>query len=89
MVGALPPFAEVLATGDVTFAGQQPSVFLCSDDLPAKTEVGRLIADLGCPACWRWAAARCGLVEPAMMLLVTIAYGGDNPRTVGLNLLER
>jgi predicted dinucleotide-binding enzyme len=89
VVGAIPPFAEVLASGDVTFADQRPSVFLCSDDPPAKTDVGRLVADLGAQPVDAGPLRASRLVEPAMMLLVSLAYGGDNPRTVGLKLLER
>lgn len=89
VVGAIPPFAEVLASGDLTFAGQSPSVFLCSDDLSAKIEVGRLITDLGAHPVDAGPLRAARLVEPAMMLVVRIAYGGESPRTVGLKFLER
>jgi 8-hydroxy-5-deazaflavin:NADPH oxidoreductase len=89
VVGALPPFADVLASENVTFGGHRPTVFLCSDDQSAKTDVARLIQDLSAEPVDAGPLTASRLVEPAMMLLVAIAYGSPTPRTVGLKLLER
>jgi predicted dinucleotide-binding enzyme len=89
VVAALPPFAEVLASNDMTFGGQRPTVFLCSDDRSAKADIERLVQDLGAEAADAGPLTSSRWVEPAMMLLVAIAYGSGSPRTVGLKLLER
>lgn len=89
VVGALPPFADVLASDDVNFGGQRPTVFLCGDDRSAKADVERLVQDLDAEAVDAGPLTASRLVEPAMMLLVSIAYGSGSLRTVGLKLLER
>jgi predicted dinucleotide-binding enzyme len=89
VVSAIPPFAEALANGDLAYdGGLAPSVFMCGDDDHAKAAVERLVLDLGAHPVDAGALAVARLVEPAMMLLVRIAYAGV-PRDVGLRLLER
>jgi 8-hydroxy-5-deazaflavin:NADPH oxidoreductase len=89
VVAAIPPFARAIASGDLAYDhGLAPSVFLCGDDPAAKAVVERLVRDIGAQPvdAGRLSAAR--LVEPAMMLLIGLAYAGV-PRDVGLRLLER
>jgi predicted dinucleotide-binding enzyme len=89
VVSAIPPFAEALQNGDLRYDhGLAPSVFVCGDDDGAKRVVEQLVRDLGAQPvdAGRLEAAR--FVEPAMMLLIGIAYAGV-PRDVGLRLLER
>jgi predicted dinucleotide-binding enzyme len=89
VVAAIPPFAEALANGDLSYdEGLSPSVFLCGDDEDAKATVERLVADLGAQPVDAGPLSAARLVEPAMMLLISLAYGGL-PRDVGLRLLER
>jgi predicted dinucleotide-binding enzyme len=89
VVAAIPPFAEALANGDLAYdCGLSPTVFLCGDDPPAKELIEPLVADLGAHPADAGPLAAARLVEPAMMLLVSIAYAGV-PRDVGLRLLER
>ena len=88
VVAAIPPFAEVLANGQGEIAGQRPSVFICGDDGPAKTQIAQLVSDLGAEPVDAGALPTARLVEPAMMLLVSLAYGGGRPRVLGLKLLE-
>jgi predicted dinucleotide-binding enzyme len=89
VVAAIPPFAEALADRQLDYdCGLAPSVFLCSDDAQAKELVQPLVADLGAHPVDAGPLAAARLVEPAMMLLVSIAYAGV-PRDVGLRLLER
>ena len=79
-VAAIPPFANAIASGTLSYdAGLAPTVFVCGDDDGAKRVVEPV--DAG-----PLSAAR--LVEPAMMLLVSLAYSGV-PRDIGLRLLER
>jgi 8-hydroxy-5-deazaflavin:NADPH oxidoreductase len=89
VVAAIPPFAEALANGHLAYdCGLAPSVFLCGDDPRAKELVESLAADLGAHPVDAGPLAAARLVEPAMMLLIAIAYAGV-PRDVGLRLLER
>jgi predicted dinucleotide-binding enzyme len=89
LVSAIPPFAEALENGDLFYdCGLTPSVFVCSDDDGAKELVGGLISDLGAQPVDAGPLSAARLVEPAMMLLVSIAYSGV-PRDVGLRILER
>lgn len=86
-VAAIPPFAELLASGDVVVDGRPPSVFCCADDDGARATVAGLVRDIGLHAVDAGPLEAARLVEPAMLLLVRLAYGGPAPRTVGLALL--
>jgi predicted dinucleotide-binding enzyme len=89
VVAALPPFAGAIASPRMTYnAGLAPSVFLCGDDDGAKTVVEQLVRGLGAEPVDAGPLTSARLVEPAMMLLVRLAYAGV-PRDVGLRLLER
>jgi predicted dinucleotide-binding enzyme len=89
VVAAIPPFAEALANGDLIYdQGLSPSVFVCGDDDEAKALVEALVRDLGAHPVDAGPLAAARLVEPAMMLLVRLAYAGL-PRDIGLRLLER
>jgi predicted dinucleotide-binding enzyme len=89
VVAAIPPFAETLASEELAYdCGLAPSVFLCGDDAQAKELVEPLVHDLGAHPVDAGPLAAARLVEPAMMLLFSIAYAGV-PRDVGLRLLER
>jgi predicted dinucleotide-binding enzyme len=89
VVAAIPPFANAIASGNMAYnQGLEPSVFLCSDDAEAKQLVEPLIRDLGAHPVDAGPLSAARLVEPAMMLLIGLAYSGV-PRDVGLRLLER
>jgi 8-hydroxy-5-deazaflavin:NADPH oxidoreductase len=89
VVAALPPFAEAIASGNLIYDGDlAPTVFLCGDDPAAKRIVEGLAAGLGAQPVDAGPLSASRLVEPAMMLLVSIAYAGV-PRDLGLRLLER
>jgi 8-hydroxy-5-deazaflavin:NADPH oxidoreductase len=89
VVAAIPPFAEALSSGQLAYdCGLAPSVFLCGDDPDAKELVEPLLVDLGAHPVDAGPLKAARLVEPAMMLLVSIAYAGV-PRDVALRLLER
>src|SRR5262249_26123902 len=89
VVAAIPPFAEALDNGDLVYEnGVSPSVFVCGDDDAAKALVELLVFDLGAEPVDAGPLTAARLIEPAMMLLVSIAYAGV-PRDVGLRLLER
>jgi predicted dinucleotide-binding enzyme len=89
VVAAIPPFAETLASGDLHYdGGLSPTVFVCGDDEHAKTLVEQLLAEIGAHTVDAGPLTVARLVEPSMMLLVSIAYAGV-PRDVSLRLLER
>ena len=89
VVAAVPPFAHAIATGQLRYDRDlEPTVFICSDDTAAKQIVADLVRELGAHPVDAGALTAARLVEPAMMLAVSIAYAGV-PRDVGLRLLER
>jgi 8-hydroxy-5-deazaflavin:NADPH oxidoreductase len=89
VVEAIPPFAQALASGDLSYdRGLRPTVFLCGDDDEAKRTVEPLVAALGADPVDAGPLRAARLIEPAMMLMVSIAYHGV-PRDVALRLLER
>jgi 8-hydroxy-5-deazaflavin:NADPH oxidoreductase len=89
VVAAIPPFAHAIASATLSYDhGLEPSVFVCSDDPGAKQVVEQLIRDIGAHPVDAGQLAAARLVEPAMMLLIALAYAGV-PRDVGLRLLER
>jgi predicted dinucleotide-binding enzyme len=89
VVAAVPPFAHAIAAGQLSYEGDlEPTVFICGDDGAAKAIVGELARELGAQPVDAGPLKAARLVEPAMMLAVSIAYAGV-PRDVGLRLLER
>jgi 8-hydroxy-5-deazaflavin:NADPH oxidoreductase len=89
VVSAIPPLAEALTNGDLRYEGQlSPSVFVCGNDDEAKALVELLVFDLGAHPVDAGPLDAARLVEPAMMLVVRIAYAGV-PRDVAVRLLER
>ncbi|OLB80118.1 MAG: hypothetical protein AUI14_07835 [Actinobacteria bacterium 13_2_20CM_2_71_6] len=89
VVAALPPFAEPLASGALDYGGRAPSTFVCGDNPMAKAKVTGLLRELGVAPVDAGPLEAARLVEPAMMLLVRLAYGAAAPRDVALALLER
>jgi predicted dinucleotide-binding enzyme len=89
VVSAVPPFAHALVAGELAYDRDlAPTVFVCGDDPDSKRVVEHLIRDLGAHPIDAGPLRAARLIEPAMMLLVSIAYAGI-PRDVGLRLLER
>ena len=89
VVAAVPPFANAIADGPLCYERDlEPTVFICGDDGAAKRTVETLVRELGAHAVDAGPLRASRLVEPAMMLAVSIAYSGV-PRDVGLRLLER
>jgi predicted dinucleotide-binding enzyme len=89
VVEAIPPFAQALASGDLSYdSGLRPTVFVCGDDGEAKRTVEPLVAALGADPIDAGPLGAARLIEPAMMLMVSIAYAGV-PRDVSLRMLER
>jgi predicted dinucleotide-binding enzyme len=90
VVAAIPPFASVIAAPPLAYDRDlPPSVFVCGDDAEAKAVIEELVRDLGADPVDAGSITIARYVEPAMMLLVSLAYAGAQPRDVGLRLLER
>lgn len=87
-VAGFPPFADVLASGSTRFGAEQASLFYCGDDLAAKQTVAPLFAALDVDAVDAGPLFAARFVEPAMFLLVHLAYG-QRLGQVGARLLRR
>jgi 8-hydroxy-5-deazaflavin:NADPH oxidoreductase len=88
VVAALPPAAEQIASGQMGANGRRPSVFCCSDDADAKQVVADLVRELGASPVDAGPLIAARLVEPAMMLVISLAYATSPPRNLALALLE-
>jgi predicted dinucleotide-binding enzyme len=75
VVAAIPPFADAIASGELVFDGNlSASVFVCGDDERAKLLVMQLVGDLGAHPVDAGPISSARLVEPAMMLLLRLAF---------------
>jgi predicted dinucleotide-binding enzyme len=89
LVAAIPPFAEVLASPSRRFGGEQPAVFYCGDDVPAKVAVADLLSDIDVAPVDVGPLRNARYVEPAGFLLVQIQYAPGAHGQYGLRLLTR
>jgi 8-hydroxy-5-deazaflavin:NADPH oxidoreductase len=74
VVEGLPLFAEVLQSGDTSFNGEKATVFYCGDDSEAKTIVAGLLEETAVEAIDIGGLSTARYLEPAMMLLIQLAY---------------
>lgn len=74
VVEGLPLFAEVLQTGDTSFNGATATVFYCGDDAEAKAIVAGLLEETAVEAIDIGGLSTARYLEPAMMLLIQLAY---------------
>lgn len=86
-VAALPSFAETLHSGAPKFGKETASAFYCGDDTEAKKLVAGLLRETGVDTIDAGPLRNARFVEPAMMLLIQLAYPlGMGP--VGIKLLR-
>lgn len=88
VVEGLPSFAEVLHSDSQQIGGQQATLFVCGDDAEGKKIVAGLLQECEAEvidAGPLWAAR---YIEPAMMLLVDLAYAQGYGGRVGFKLLH-
>jgi predicted dinucleotide-binding enzyme len=71
---ALPSFAELLHKGSTEIEGQQATIFYCGDDKDSKQVVANLLAETGVEPIDAGPLRNARFIEPAMMLLVQLAY---------------
>ncbi len=88
VVEALPVFAEVLNSESRRFDNQQATVFYTGDDQQAKLAVANLLRELDVEPVDAGALKNSRYVEPAMMLLIQLAYTQQLGQ-VGFKLLQR
>ncbi len=88
VVEALPVFAEVLNSPSRRFGEQQATVFYTGDDESAKQVVADLLREIDVEPIDAGALKNSRYVEPAMMLLIQLAYAQQLGQ-VGFKLLQR
>jgi 8-hydroxy-5-deazaflavin:NADPH oxidoreductase len=88
VVEALPVFAEVINSESRRFGDQQATVFYTSDDQQAKQLVAALLGEIDVEPIDAGTLQNSRFVEPAMMLLIQLAYTQQLGQ-VGFKLLQR
>ncbi len=88
VVEGLPVFAEVLNSPSRRFGGQQATVFYTGDDEEAKQVVAGLLREIDVEPIDAGSLKNSRYVEPAMMLLIQLAYAQQLGQ-VGFKLLRR
>jgi predicted dinucleotide-binding enzyme len=88
VVEALPVFAEVLNSESRRFGDQQATVFYTGDDEQAKQVVADLLRKIDVEPINAGSLKNSRYVEPAMMLLIQLAYA-QHLGQVGFKLLRR
>jgi 8-hydroxy-5-deazaflavin:NADPH oxidoreductase len=84
VVKGIPPMAELLHSDDPTIGGKPVSLFVAGDDAGAKARVAELLAALPAEVTDAGGLSAARLIEPAMMLLVRLAYGLGHGSRVNL-----
>jgi 8-hydroxy-5-deazaflavin:NADPH oxidoreductase len=87
-VKAIPPFAELLHADDPTLGGQAAGSFICGEDSDAKAVISDLMLNLPANPVDAGPLVNARYIEPAMMLLVALAYGGGRGARIGLSLVD-
>ena len=88
VVKAIPPFAELMRTGNVQIGGKGVGIFVASDDAEAKRAVTSLVKDLGAEPTDVGPLINARYIEPAAFLLVQLAYMQGLGSKIGLSLLH-
>jgi 8-hydroxy-5-deazaflavin:NADPH oxidoreductase len=88
VVKAIPPAAALLLSDDPLLDGKPVASFVCSDDAEAKAVVLPLVKALPAQAVDFGSLANARLAEPAMMVIVRLAFGLNRGWRIGLALLS-
>jgi len=88
VVEALPPFAELLASGSASVGGHRGTIFSCGDDPGAKSIVAELVGETGVEVIDAGPLTAARFIEPAMMLLVRLAYAQGMGGKIAYKLLR-
>jgi len=84
VVKGLPPMAELLHSADPLVNGQPVGLFVAGDDAEAKARVAQLLAELPAIVIDAGGLTSARFIEPAMMLVVHLAYAMGHGARVGL-----
>ena len=87
-VAAWPPFAQVLSTGSTAFGAVRANAFMCGESAAAKQAIAPLLDALDVRVVDAGPLRAARFIEPALMLLVHLAYG-ERFGLVALDLLRR
>lgn len=87
VVKGIPPAAALLMSDNPRLNGKPVGCFLCSDDAAAKAVVAPLAAALPTEVVDCGPLANARFVEPAMMIIVRLAFGLNRGYRLGLSLL--
>ncbi len=87
VVNGIPPSALLLLSDNPTIGGKPVGCFLCSDDAAAKATVAALASVLPTEVVDFGPLANARFAEPAMMLVVRLAFGQNRGYRLGLSLL--
>jgi len=88
LIAGWPPFADVLQSASTRFGVDRPTLFYCGDHQPAKQKVLPLFEALDVEAVDAGPLRAARFIEPAMFLLVHLAYS-QKMGQVGVRLLRR
>src|SRR5262249_50866013 len=88
VVEALPPFADLLASGSATVGGHPGTIFCCGDDQKAKSIVAGRAGETGAEVIDAGPLSAARFIEPAMMLLVRLAYAQGMGGKIAYKLLR-
>lgn len=75
IVAGWPLFAEILMTGSGIMHGEKANLLLCGDDEIAKEPIKVLASEIGAHPLDCGPLSRARMIEPAVALLVALAYG--------------
>ena len=89
VVAALPPCAEIVASGTDVFGGVRPTTWMCGGDRLDKALIGRLLEALGTDPVDAGGLEAARLVEPAMALVAQQAHSVQPPRMLALRMIEQ
>jgi predicted dinucleotide-binding enzyme len=88
VVKGIPPFAEMLHSGNLQLKGGSVGVFVCSDDADAKALVSGLLGEIGVAVTDTGPLVNARYAEPAGFLLVQLAYALGQGTRIGLSLVR-
>jgi predicted dinucleotide-binding enzyme len=88
VVKGIPPMAELMHSSNPTVNGEPVGLFVAGDDAQAKTTVAELLAALPGAVTDAGDLTAARFIEPAMMLLVRLAYGLNHGPRVGFRFEE-
>jgi predicted dinucleotide-binding enzyme len=87
VVKGIPPAAQLMLSDDPRIGGKAPACLLCGDDAAAKAIVTPLVAALPADPIDFGPLANARFAEPAMMVIVRLAFGLGRGYRIGLSLL--